>query len=135
MNDRDETAADFGFAFTTKYRIPALLFGIAPATTNVHVDDSELRVRFGPWRLRTSRENIADCVETGGFSFLKTAGPAHLSLVDYGVTFATNPDRAVCIRFHDPVKAIEPLGRVLHPGATVTVANPSALISVLRSAR
>ena len=127
------TGQQFRFEFARTYRLPALLFGVTPATTGVHVSASELRVRFGPWLLRTPVSNIAECRETGGFAFLKTAGPAHLSLADRGVTFATNADRAVCVLFHEPVKAIEPSGRLLHPGATLTVAEPGALIDALRA--
>ena len=123
----------FPFAFATAYRLPGLLFGVTPLTAWVEVDDTELRVRFGPWSLRTPRGNVAGTQETGGFAFLKTAGPPHFSFTDRGVTFATNGDRAVCVTFHEPVKAIDPTGRIRHPGATLTVAYPSALIRALET--
>lgn len=135
MNSEEPDTIELAFAFAFAYRLPALLFGITPATTGVRIGPDELQVRFGPWRLRTPRSNIAGSEESGGFSFLKTAGPAHLSLVDHGVTFATNADRAVCVRFHQPVKAIEPSGRLLHPAVTLTVADPAALISALHDRR
>jgi hypothetical protein len=122
----------FPFRFATSYRLPALLFGVTPATAGVVVTDQELRVRFGPWRLRTPLANIASTEQTGGFGWLKTAGPAHLSLVDHGVTFATNGEQAVCVRFHEPVRALDPSGRLRHPGATVTVVDPTALEAALR---
>ncbi|GAA1956071.1 hypothetical protein GCM10009798_14260 [Nocardioides panacihumi] len=109
----------------------ALPFGVTPVTAWVEVDEYELRARFGPWSLRTPRENVASTQETGGFGFVKTAGPAHLSLADRGVTFATNPDRGVCVLFHESVRAIDPTGRIRHPGATFTVADPTALIAAL----
>lgn len=56
-----------------------------------------------------------------------TASPAHLSLTDYGVTFATNPNRGLYVSFLEPVRAIEPAGLLRHPAATVTVAEPEAL--------
>jgi len=121
------------FAFAPAYRLPGLLFGVTPLTAWVEVDEDELRARFGPWTLRTSRTNVADVQESGGFSFLKTAGPAHLSFSDRGVTFATNGERAVCVAFHRPVRAIDPTGRILHPGATFTVADPPALIRALET--
>ena len=68
-----------------------------------------------------------------GSSFVKTAGPAHLSFSDRGVTFATNGDRAVCVRFHQPVRALDPTGLIQHPGATFTVADPPALIAALEA--
>jgi hypothetical protein len=99
----------------------------------VEVDDVELRARFGLWSLRTPRTNVVSTQETGGFGFVKTAGPAHLSFSDHGVTFATNRDRAVCVLFQEPVRAIDPTGRIRHPGATFTVADPPALIHALTS--
>lgn len=123
----------FPFAFAAAYRVPGLLFGVTPLTAWVEVDDTELRARFGPWSLKTPRSNVAGTQETGGFAFLKTAGPPHLSFTDRGVTFATNGDRAVCVTFHEPVKAIDPTGRIRHPGATLTVAHPAALIRALEN--
>ena len=123
----------FPFRFDPAYRLPALAFGIVPSTAWVEVDDDELRARFGLWSLRTPRSNVAAVEETGGFQFLKTAGPAHLSFSDRGVTFATNGDRAACVRFHQPVRAIDPTGLIRHPGATFTVADPPALIAALEA--
>lgn len=121
----------FSFRFAPSYRVPALLFGVTPATARVEVDESELRARFGPWSLRTPLANVASTQETGGFSFAKTAGPAHLSFADRGVTFATNGDSAACVLFHEPVRVLDPTGRIRHPGATLTVADPAGLIAAL----
>ena len=123
--------ARFPFAFAPSYRLPALLFGITPVTTYVEVDDLTLRVRFGPWSLRTPRSNVAGVDLTGGYAFVKTAGPPHLSFRDRGVTYATNGDRGVCVRFHERVQGIDPTGRILHPGATMTVADPDGLAALL----
>ena len=49
-----------------------------------------LIARFGPWQVQTALDNIADVSITGPYTFVKTAGPAHLSLADRGLTFATN---------------------------------------------
>ena len=98
----------------------------------VEVDATTLSVRFGPWSLRTPLRNIVDAVETSDFAYLKTAGPAHLSFADRGVTFATNGDRGLCLRFDEPVKAIDWIGLLRHPGATVTVADVSGLRRALR---
>ena len=121
----------FPFRFAPSYRLPALLFGVTPSTAWVEVDEQELRARFGLWSLRTPRSNIASVEQTGDFRFLKTAGPAHLSFTDRGVTFATNGDRAVCVQLHEPVRVLDPTGRLVHPGATFTVADPPALIAAL----
>jgi hypothetical protein len=124
--------ARFRFAFAPSYRLPALLFGITESTTWVRADPRGLEVRFGPWRLRTPIDNIDQLQLTGGFGWLKSAGPAHLSFADRGVTFATNGDAAVCMTFHRPVAGIDPTHRITHPGATMTVRDPEALVSHLR---
>ena len=121
----------FEFAFEGRYRLPALMFGVTPATAHVVVTDDELLVRFGPWSLRTPVANVADAQVSTGFAWLRTAGPAHLSLSDRGVTFATNSWRGLCVSFTEPVRAIEPTGILRHPGATVTVADPTALAAAL----
>lgn len=123
----------FPFAFTPGYRYAGWPFGVRPSTTYVDVSPSELRISFGPWRLLTPRTNVRAVDVSGGYSFLKTAGPAHLSLADRGVTFATNPDRGLCIAFERSVRAIEPTGRILHPAATVTVEDVDGLAAALRT--
>lgn len=123
---------EFEFDFEDRYRLPARLFGISPSTAQVVVTDDELLVRFGPWRLRTPLTNVADTQVTTGYGFVRTAGPAHLSLADRGVTFATNSQRGLCISFVDPVRAIEPTGTLRHPAATVTVKDTEALAAALR---
>ena len=127
--------ARFPFRFAPSYRLPALVFGVVSATAWVEVDDAELRARFGPWSLRTPLTNVASVQETGGYAFVKTAGPAHLSFSDRGVTFATNGERGVCVQFHEPVRGIDPTGRILHPGATFTVADPAGLVAALDARR
>ena len=121
----------FPFRFAATYRLPALAVGVTPMTAYVEVGEDDLFVRFGLWRLRTGITNIAGAQRTGGFAYLKTAGPPHLSFTDKGVTFATNGDDAVCVRFHEPVTVLDPTGRVRHPGATLTVAEPEALLATL----
>jgi hypothetical protein len=123
---------EFEFAFEGRYRLPALAFGITPATAKVVVTDTELLVRFGPWRLSTPLANVAGTQITGDYAWYRTTGPAHLSLTDRGVTFATNSRRGLCVSFVEPVRAIEPTGTLRHPGATLTVADPEALAEALR---
>ncbi len=117
----------FPFAFASSYRLPALAFGITPRTSGVSVTDVELRVRYGPWRLRTPLANIVSAELSGGFTFLKTAGPPHLSFSDRGISFTTNGDRALCLEFRTPVAGIDPTRMVKHPGATLSVADPEGL--------
>jgi hypothetical protein len=74
----------YDFAFASTYRPAALVFGVVPATTWAELGPDGLRVRFGPWRLQTGLHNIAGAERSGGFGWLKTAGPAHLSFSDGG---------------------------------------------------
>ena len=121
----------FPFRFAAAYRLPALAFGITPLTAWVDVDDDELRVRYGPWSLRTPRANIATAKRTGDFGFLRTAGPPHLSFTDTGISFCTNGDDAACVTFHEPVPAIDPTRTIRHPGATLAVADVPGLLAAL----
>ncbi len=124
----------FEFAFDPEYRAVALLFGVTPARTGVDVEDGRLVARYGFWRLETEVANIAGTEVTGPYRLLTTIGPAHLSLGDRGLTFASNRRRGLCVRFHEPVAGLEPTGRLRHPGLTVTVADVDGLAGALASA-
>lgn len=113
--------ARFAFRFHPLYRVLGLPFGVMPGTSLVEVVDDHLVVRFGPWHLRTPVANVVGCERSGPYSVWKTAGPARLSLADRGLTFATNRDAGLCIRFAEPVHAVDPFRKILHPGITVTV--------------
>ncbi|MBA2953136.1 hypothetical protein GON03_02355 [Nocardioides sp. MAH-18] len=126
-----EMVREFEFAFSPAYAAAARPFGIAPATTSAEVGPRWLYVRYGPWRLLTPRANVVAAHVTGDFSFVKTAGPPHLSLSDRGVTMASNGDRALCLEFTEPVTAIDTTGLVRHPGATLAVADPEGLAAAL----
>jgi hypothetical protein len=122
----------FPFRFVPSYQLAALPFGVTPATAGVTVTDAELKVRFGLWSLVTPLDNVAGVQQTGAFSFVRTAGPPHLSFTDLGVTFATNGDQALCVRFTEAVRVLDPTGRLLrHPAATLTVEDPAGLASAL----
>jgi hypothetical protein len=121
----------FPFRFTTSYRLAGLPFGITPSTAAVQVGDGELAVRFGPWKVRTSLANVTSTTITGPYGFLKSAGPAHLSLADRGLTMATNGERGLCVSFREPIRGIEPTGTLRHPAVTLTVADCEGLAAAL----
>ena len=121
----------FDFSFDPLHRAFGLPFGITPGTTGVDVEADRLDARFGLWRVSTALANVEGTEVTGPYSALKTIGPAHLSVADRGLTFATNARRGLCIRFSEPVPGIEPTGRLRHPGLTVTVADVDALARAL----
>jgi hypothetical protein len=123
--------SDFPFRFDSTYRRLAAPFGIRPETACVHVTEEQLDARFGPWRVRTPLANIASTERTGPYTLPKTAGPAHLSMGDRGITFATNGEAGLCIRFIEPVTGIDPFRLIRHPGLTVTVADIDGLERLL----
>ncbi len=68
---------------------------------------------------------------TGPFKVWKVIG-ARMSMADRGLTFGTNTEQGVCIRFHPPVRGIEPSGVLRHPGLTLTIADPPTVAHRLR---
>ena len=123
----------FSFAFDPAFRPIDLLLGVTPRRAFVEVDGERLVARFGRWRVETPRSNVAAAEVSGPYSLVKVMGPPRLSLADRGLTFATNAARGVCVRFREPVKGIDPLGVIRHPGLTVTVDDPDGLVEALTS--
>ena len=123
--------ARFPFRFTRAFRIASSPFGVTPGNSMITVDQRQLEVRFGPWRVSTPRSNIRAVSITGPYLFVKTAGPARLTFHDRGLTFASNNDRGVFIEFHEPIPGIEPSGRLRHPNLTVTPADCDGLAALL----
>jgi hypothetical protein len=126
----------FGFRFDPWYRLAALPFGVSPGSAHVDVRSSAdgervLLARFGPWQVSTPVANVLATDVTGPYATVKTIGPAHVSLTDLGLTFATNRARGLCIRFRNAVPGIAPVSLVRHPALTVTVEDPEALARVL----
>ncbi len=121
----------YDFAFTRAYRLAAAPFGITPGRAWVEVDDERLRIRFGPWRTETPLSNVQSVHHTGGYAFLKTAGPAHLSLADRGITFASNGERGLCVQLCEPTRVELPVGGLRCPGVTVTVDDLDGLARAL----
>ena len=121
----------FDFAFDDRYRKACRPFGVHPESAWVEVDDEALTARFGPWVVRTSRANVVSATRTGPYSVAKTIGPARLSVADRGLTFATNREAGLCLRFAEPVTGIDPIGIIRHPGLTVTVRSPDALADAI----
>ncbi|MEL7206912.1 MAG: hypothetical protein AAGK32_01530 [Actinomycetota bacterium] len=122
----------FEFAFAERYRPMLRLIGVTPNTALVTVSDDELRVRFSRWVLSTPIDNIEGLERSGDYHWIKAIG-ARGSFADRGVTFGTNTDAGVCVKFKEPVPALLPGGAMPHPGATVTVADPDGFIAAIES--
>lgn len=123
----------FEFAFAPSYKFPGRIFGVRPATAWVEVSESELRARYGPWRVTTPLTNITSVAITGPYAYPKTAGPARLAFTDRGLSFTPNGDRGVLISFAVPVTGLDPFGLLRHPELTVGVAEPERLVERLRA--
>ena len=121
----------FPFLFSPGYRLAALLFGVTPSNSVVEVDGGRLRARFGRWTVDTPLDNVVGSTVSGPYGRWRTIGPAHLSLADRGLTFATNNRQGLCIEFQEPVPGLEPTGRLRHPGLTLTVADVDGLARAL----
>lgn len=122
----------FPFAFEDRYVAPARLFGITPASTSIVVEAGRLVAHFGPWHVDTPLSNIASVTITGPYSFLKTAGPAHLGITDLGLTFATSSREGVCLVLHERIRGIDPRGWIRHSNLTLTPQDCPGLASALR---
>lgn len=103
-------------------------FGVRADRDGVTLEPDGLRATFGFLGVRTSRDNIVSATVTGPYRWVKCIG-ARLSLADHGLTFGTNARRGVCLQFRDPVQSA--FGPWDHPGLTVTVADPEALVAAL----
>ena len=128
---RSAYPVNFPFRFTPAFRAAELPFGVTPGNSMISVDETQLRVRFGPWQVSTPRSNIRAASITGPYLFIKTAGPARLTFSDRGLTFASNNRRGVLLEFHEPIPGIEPTGRLRHPNLTVTPADCDAFAALL----
>lgn len=127
----------FRFRFAAPFRLAAMPFLVHPDAAWVTVDPRPgglLTARYGPWCVQTEIANVRSAEVTGPYGVLRTIGPARLSMADRGLTFASNRDRGVCIRFVDPVGGIDAFGLMRHPGLTVTVDDVAGLVDVLRRA-
>jgi hypothetical protein len=124
------TDGRFPFRFDPAFRPALALLGVRPATAWVAVSEREVLIRYGPWRLRTARDNVTGVEVSGPYRWWRAIGP-HLSLADGGVSFGTSTAGGVCLRFGTPVPALAPVGWPRHPGATVTVADLSGLARLL----
>lgn len=120
------------FAVEDGYRIVGRLFGVRADEAEVEVTRERFRATFGRWTVDTPLANVADATVTGPHSVPKTIGPAHVSLADRGLTFATTSGRAACVSFLEPVRGLDPIGILRHPGLTVTVDDPESFVGELR---
>jgi hypothetical protein len=126
--------ARFDFAFDNRFRTWLLPLGVAPASAAAVVGREHLLVRFGLWTVTTRLDNIAETSIGGPYTWWRTIG-VRVSLRDRGLTFGTNASSGVCLRFAEPVRGLDPLGVVRHPGLTMTLADPGGFLNALDERR
>ncbi len=124
----------FPFRFSRFAARTLPLFGIRHRTSAVVIDNGELLARFGRVRVATTLDNVLDAQVTGPYSWLKALG-VRVSMADRGLTFGSNTQAGVCLRFHRPVEGVMKRFGLRHPGLTVTVADPDALVRCIEALR
>ncbi|MEX2550683.1 MAG: hypothetical protein WD638_10675 [Nitriliruptoraceae bacterium] len=115
----------YPFDFDPRFRALLAALGIREINSEVLLEEDRFLARFGRWEAHTSIANIRDVCITRGYRWYRAIGPRG-SAADRGASFGTNTRAGVCVRFHTPIPAL--FGqRILHPGLTVTVADPEGL--------
>ena len=122
----------FVFEFEPRYKVVLALLGVTPGTATVTLDDERVVARFGPWSCETPVSNVREVCSTGPYRGYRAIG-ARGSFADRGLTFASTTAGGVCMLFREPVRGLDPFGRMHHPGLTVTVAERERFASSLRS--
>ncbi|MHB1430955.1 MAG: hypothetical protein ACYCVZ_02400 [Streptosporangiaceae bacterium] len=125
-------SGQFEMAFERPFRLPLAALGVTPATAHVTVAADLLVACFGPWTCRTTPANVRAVCVTGPYRAYRAIGP-RLSLADHGLTFGTTARRGVCLLFRESVPGIDPFGLILHPGLTLTVADPERFATTVRA--
>ncbi len=127
----DDDVEQFEMAFDPRFRLPLAALGVTPTTAHVTIGPDRLVACFGPWVLRTTPANVRAVCLTGPYRGYRAIG-ARLSMADHGLTFGSTVARGVCVLFRDPVRGLDPLGLLRHPGLTLTVAQPERFASAVR---
>ena len=127
------TVEAFAFAFQPPLDTWARWFAIVPTRSFVQIDDDGLEAVFGSWRVATTWSNVRTLERTGPYRPWKVAGPVHVSWADRGITMAATTAAGVCVRLHEPVPGLDPLGLVRHPTVTLGVEDVDGFLSAAGS--
>ncbi len=120
----------YDFAFDRRFMPLLLPLGVRPGHANADVGREHLLVRFGPWSVTTRLDNIVEATVSGPYAWYRAIG-VRVSARDRGLTFGTNTQAGVCLRFRDPVRGLDPLGLVKHPGLTLTLADLGGFMNAI----
>ncbi|MDJ0953497.1 MAG: hypothetical protein QNJ81_07440 [Acidimicrobiia bacterium] len=121
----------FEFRFDSSARPLLRALGVHAGNSAVRLtDDDRFVAEFGRWTVDTPVSNI-DCVKvTGPYRRYKAIG-LRGSRVDHGITFGSSAAGGVCVTFIEPIPKLIP-GMKRHPGLTVTVTDPEALVAAVK---
>jgi hypothetical protein len=125
------TATRYPFHFDRRYQVGLTALGVLPATAWVDVDEERIFARFGPWSCATTTDNVIDVCESGPYLAVRAIG-ARLSSTDRGLTFGTTTRGGVCLLLREPITGLDPLGKIKHPGVTLTVADTEGFAAHVR---
>ena len=104
------------------------VLGVRPDRDGVRIDNDRLSASFGFLSIDLPLSNISSATVTGPYRWFKAIGP-RLSIADHGLTFGTTADQGVCITVHEPIPRV--IGPWNHPGVTLTVQDPAALVEAI----
>lgn len=122
----------FPYLFAPQARLALRLLGVRPDRDGVRIANGEIEASFGPLNLVVPIDRVVCARVTGPYSWYKALGP-RLSLADHGLTFGTSAAGGVCLLFDQPIEPV--IGPWTHPGFTVTVNDPAALVALVQSLR
>jgi hypothetical protein len=119
------------FASDARFRVSLSLIGVMPKPAHVTLTAERLVAHYGFWSCETSIDNVVEVCHTGPYRWYMSIGPRG-SMVDRGLTFGTAQAGGVCVLLRDPVPGLLPFGSFLHPGLTLTVAEPERFAASVR---
>jgi hypothetical protein len=123
----------FAFAFEPPLDTWARWFAIVPTRSFVRLDDNGIEAVYGLWRVATTWSNVSGAGRTGPYRAWKIAGPARMSWADRGITMAASTAGGVCLRLHDAVPGLDPLGVFKHPAMTLGVEDVDGFLRAVES--
>jgi hypothetical protein len=128
-------AQRFEFDFDPKFMPMLLAWGATPRSSRVTItDDGLLDAKFGWTSISTPLSNISSFELSGDYHWYKAIG-VRMSLTDQGLTFGSNARSGVCLKFEEPITTTPRLGKVRHPGLTLTLKDRDAFVHALEAAR
>jgi hypothetical protein len=132
MSQPSPRAGFFPYRYDSRLAPFWLPFRPWPGPQGVTLSEDRIIVRYGPFRVDATLNQVGDAHITGPYRWWTAVGP-RLSMVDDGLTFGTNATAGVCIHFDPPIRRV--IGLRDHSALTVTVADTEGLLATLEDVR